>query len=115
MVETERQPSPSATQVETWPGSGQNVPFAVQPAGGVLHWQAAPPAAPVQVCSGPQACGRPGATVTQPCVSASAIRISAGRPSASCGRLHTSTSGVASTISTIPDRSNRSRSAASSP
>ena len=55
------------------------------------------------------------ATMAGPCVSASAIRISAGRPSASCGRLHTSTSGVVSTISTIPDRSNRSRSAASSP
>ena len=49
------------------------------------------------------------ATMPGPCGSASAARSSAGRPSLSDGRCQTSTSGADSTISTMPDRSKRSR------
>jgi hypothetical protein len=64
---TSRQLSESAVQVDTWLASGQNVPAAVQPAGGVLQTHDFAPAAPWQVCSGPQECVL--CTITQPSLS----------------------------------------------
>jgi hypothetical protein len=74
VAETSKQPSESAAHVETWPESGQNVPLAVQPAGGVLQTHEFEPEVPLHVWRGPQTCVLD--TTTQPCASGAQVAVS---------------------------------------